>query len=95
MPYICYSHRLSTGLVLRSKNFTTNNFLKPLWIQYLTSVMKLTIDTSFALGYYLGLLSLSEKLAHESIAEMAHESFDFPSGRMTQLARTFAVFRSL
>lgn len=57
--------------------------------------MKLTIDTSFALGYYLGLLSLSEKLAHESIVEMAHESFDFPSGRMTQLARTFAVFRSL
>ena len=57
--------------------------------------MKLTIGTSFALGYYPGLLSLSEKLAHESIAEMAHESFDFPSGRMTQLARTFAMLRSL
>lgn len=25
---------------------------------------------------------------------MAHESFDFPSGRTTQLARTFAKFRS-
>ena len=91
MPYICYSRRLSIGLVLRSKSVTT----KPLWIQFLTSVMKLTIDTSFALGYYLGLLSLREKPSQESKAEMAHESFDFPSGRMTQLVRTFAVFRSL
>lgn len=51
-------------------------FSEPLLIQFLTSVMKLTTLFDF------GLLSLSEKLAHEP---MAHESFDFPSGRMTQL----------
>lgn len=54
-------------------------FSEPLLIQFLTSVMKLTTLFGF------GLLSLSEKLAHEPITGMAHESFDFPSGRMTQL----------
>lgn len=69
-------------------------FSKPFLIQFLTSVIEFTTLFGFGLLSF-GLLSLSEKLDHESITGMAHESFDFPSGRMTQLARTFAVFRSV
>lgn len=63
-------------------------FSKTPMIQFLTSEIELPTLFGF------GLLSLIEKLDYESVTEMARESFDFPSGRMTQLARTFAMFRS-